>query len=183
MRCTGPQKPRNLGVKGTAKNSKNGQKSTCPVYIKFTSNVRIWRVHWGLIVFNASRSPKIGLLALKRIFYPNLACSGCIKHCNAANQPFMIRFWLDLVHRLNLTSWIQKTHHRRSDAIFRDGCRRHVENRLSATERAIVGRFWWTSVYRRENTCLVRKAEMCSLRPKAANIKCKNGKALLTQML
>jgi hypothetical protein len=68
--CTGPKNRETWGSKVWQKTQKLGKNRPSPICMKFRSNVRIWRVNWYHIAFEASRSPKIGVFIPKRSFSP-----------------------------------------------------------------------------------------------------------------
>ena len=77
--CTGPQKPQNLGVKGTAKKSKKGQKST----FSNKNNTDIKRQH--LTCRNRIRSEKQPKPLNFGAFAPQKSFLAPFLHANAAN--------------------------------------------------------------------------------------------------
>ncbi len=86
----------------------------------------------------------------------------------------MIRFWWNSVLRPNLTCWIQKTQHRRSDVIFQDSRRRHDENPLKAVPWPFMLPVGWNSVHRLILTCWIQNTQ-----PRRSDASCQDGAAAM----
>ena len=73
--------------------------------------------------------------------------------------PFIIRYWWNLVRRLNGTRWIQKTQNRKCAAIFQDGRRHFLENHWNALNQPFIAGFCWNLVHRLNETYWIQKTQ------------------------
>ena len=101
-----------------------------------------------------------GFDPLKELFSSILAWIMLNRQWTAAKLANGVRIEWNLVHRRKNTCWVQKLHNRALDAIFQDGRRRHLENRLPALERTFTARIWWKLIHRRKITCWVQWTQM-----------------------
>jgi hypothetical protein len=101
-------------------------------------------------------SPKVTKRKCAAIFKDDRRCHP-EQHWNRVDQPFIIRFLLNLVHRLRETCWFSWTQMRKGTAIFTTGHRRHLENQWIAGIRSFINRFRWQLVHTLSETCWVHK--------------------------